>query len=223
MNPYHEQRLRRIISEYNSNVREHSVEFEVNDSFCDVDYRECIKRDLIRGKEAVGEKVIINMYRKYLHKAPVLIPYKVELPDCILVDVDWTLAIHEYRDPFDYYKCTEDKLNTPIASLINDIQNRHSLSYTMIVTGRENIKYESGVTVWDLTSEWLNKNHIRYDRIFIREEGDHRPDWIVKKEMFEKHIKDKYNVLYVIDDRRQTIDMWRKEGLTVLDVAGHDF
>lgn len=232
LHPKHEKALEDIVEDLNHNkkfLRKQGhkttplIEFEVNDSFCDVDYKECIKRDLARGDKAVGEKIIIDMYRRYLHKELEPIPYDENLPDCILVDVDGTLAIHEYRNPFAYDKCLEDSLNEPIDNLLTYLQVTNMKARTIIVTGRENIQFDDGNTVLNLTALWLNKNSIIYDDIYIREEKDHRPDYIVKKEMFEKYIKNKYNILYVLDDRKQVIDMWRKEGLTVLDVAGHDF
>lgn len=41
--------------------------------------------------------------------------------------------------------------------------------------------------------------------------------------MFDIWIKNQYNILYVLDDRKQVVDMWRELGLIVLDVAGHEF
>lgn len=58
----------------------------------------------------------------------------------------------------------------------------------------------------------------------MRKTGDHRKDAIVKEEMYNEHIKGKYNCLYWIDDRKQVIDYIREKiGLTVLDVAGNEF
>lgn len=47
---------------------------------------------------------------------------------------------------------------------------------------------------------------------------DTRCDTIVKREIYEEHIKDKYNVLFVIDDRVKVVDMWREQWLFVFDV-----
>ena len=56
-----------------------------------------------------------------------------------------------------------------------------------------------------------------YKKLVMRKTGDYRKDSIVKREMFEEHIEGKYNVLFVLDDRNQVVDMWRKElGLTCL-------
>ena len=50
-----------------------------------------------------------------------------------------------------------------------------------------------------------------------------RQDAVVKREMFDAHIRDRYRVPYVIDDRNQVVNMWLSPGLTVLQVADGDF
>ena len=57
----------------------------------------------------------------------------------------------------------------------------------------------------------------------MRTIGDHRSDFIIKQEIYEREFKGKYNVLYVLDDRNQTVNMWRALGLTCLQVAAGDF
>jgi len=186
-----------------------------------------LERDSKR-ENPVGRKVIMDMYNRYLKSTKQEeVQYDPNLPDCIICDIDGTLAIHENRrSPFEYWKAGSDRLNEPVERLLHHIQYSMGIEYniyTIIMTGRENLCDENGHTISDLTQVWLRKYGINFTDIFIRKEGDHRPDWVVKKEMYEEHIKGQYNVVYVIDDRRQVIDMWREQGLTVLDVAGNDF
>ena len=47
----------------------------------------------------------------------------------------------------------------------------------------------------------------------MREEKDHRPDDIVKEEIYHKYIEDKYNIVCVFDDRDKVVKMWREQGL----------
>ena len=56
--------------------------------------------------------------------------------------------------------------------------------------------------------------------LFMRNEGDHRPDTVVKLEMLqalESHFS-KDEVLCVLDDRQSVVDMWRENGLRVMQV-----
>lgn len=42
----------------------------------------------------------------------------------------------------------------------------------------------------------------------------------VKKELFDRYVRDKYNIRFVLDDRDRVVKMWRNEiGLKVLQVA----
>ncbi|MFN8577784.1 MAG: hypothetical protein U0354_13080 [Candidatus Sericytochromatia bacterium] len=56
-----------------------------------------------------------------------------------------------------------------------------------------------------------------------REIPDMRKDSIVKKKFLLTHIKDKYYIEFILDDRIQVVDMWRELGLTCLQVDYGDF
>ena len=75
------------------------------------------------------------------------------------------------------------------------------------------------------TELWLDANvDFTPVALLMRADDDYRPDSIVKRELYETHVKDKYDIIGVIDDRASVVRMWREElGLTVLDVAGNDF
>ena len=57
----------------------------------------------------------------------------------------------------------------------------------------------------------------------MRATGDQRRDSIVKLEIFDQEIRDRYHVIGVFDDRQQVVRMWRALGLTVFQVAEGDF
>ena len=57
----------------------------------------------------------------------------------------------------------------------------------------------------------------------MRSTEDNRKDAVVKREIYDNWIKDKYNVLAVFDDRNQCVDMWRGLGLTCLQVDYGNF
>ena len=137
------------------------------------------------------------------------------LLDAVIVDVDGTLALMEgKREPFEWDKVLLDAPNWPILDLVHTLQE--SGLYILVTTGRDGI-------CLDDTKTWLSDHGVVYDAIFIRDEGDCRKDSIIKKEIYDNHIKDKYDVKYVIDDRNQVVKMWRDLGLTVLQVADGDF
>ena len=53
--------------------------------------------------------------------------------------------------------------------------------------------------------------------------GDRRPDVVVKKELYRRHIEPRYRVLCVLENRSRVVEMWRGLGLTCLQVAPGDF
>lgn len=44
----------------------------------------------------------------------------------------------------------------------------------------------------------------------MRRTGDHRKDAQVKRELYKQHVAGKYAALFVLDDRDQVVDLWRK-------------
>jgi hypothetical protein len=58
----------------------------------------------------------------------------------------------------------------------------------------------------------------------MRRTGDRRKDSVVKRQMYERTVAGKYDVLFVLDDRNQVVDMWRKElNLACFQVDYGDF
>lgn len=69
----------------------------------------------------------------------------------------------------------------------------------------------------------LNRDGVPYDHLFMRADGDMRADNIVKAELFDTHVRDNYDVKFVLDDRQQVVDMWRAMGLKCVQVEPGDF
>ena len=138
--------------------------------------------------------------------------------DVILCDLDGTLAIFEYlnglkiRSPYDASKAADDIVCVPVAITLRGF---FELGYEIIfVSGREDKFREP-------TMEFLKNASEQYkfffNKLLMRKTGDSRSDVIVKKEIYEAELKDKYNILAVFDDRRQIIAGWRALGLYVFD------
>lgn len=213
-NPDHEQKLREF-AEFNK------AEFVIKD-FTNVPLDVCIARDAQRSNP-VGKKVIVGMYRKYINandKKPLNpIVYADNLPYCVIFDLDGTLAHITDRSPYDGKSCASDVPNKSIIALF-DLCFSEWADYShlsrIILSGRNEESRSE-------TEKWLSDHGVDYDGLFMRAEGDTRKDAIVKKELFEKHIKDKYNVLFIVDDRDQVVALWRSMGITCLQCNYGDF
>ena len=124
------------------------------------------------------------------------------LPHAILCDLDGTLALIGARDPYDASLCEKDALNEPVAEVLKLFAAKSRRIF--LVSGRED-KYR------EPTERFLKKFNIFYDRLFMRKSNDFRKDSIVKREIFDAEIAGKYFVDFVLDDRDQVVEMWRKE------------
>jgi predicted kinase len=194
-----------------------STEFEVyfEEKYFDVSPEECIKRDLKR-PNSVGAEVIWGMYEKYINP-PQTYKEDKSLPHAIIVDIDGTLASNESgRSPFDWNRVGEDNLNDWVCSIVIDYV-MGSKGTVIVFSGRDSICAE-------VTAEWLKSYGVPFDYLYMRPEGNVEKDSIIKKRLFENHVRGKYYVDYVIDDRDQVVRMWRKElGLNCLQVNFGNF
>lgn len=212
LSPGHEPHLQAIAEKYDA-------EFKVQ-SFLDVSVATCILRNAKR-ENPVPENAIKSMYNSFIRKKGhvaqyVAPPYNPDLPDCIIVDIDGTLAHMNGRSPYDYSQVHTDIIDETVREVVSLVSDDYQGKEVIIVSGREDDCLE-------VTKKWLSDNSVNYNAIYMRKAGDHRDDRIVKKEIYEEHIKPNYNVRFVLDDRDRVVKMWREEGLKVLQVAEGDF
>lgn len=154
-------------------------------------------------------------------------------PLAILSDLDGTLALRTDARPDPYHMETVglDVPNTPVVNLLRILQDAHPGAATFIMTAREQKWFDllegtewRSTSTWHESAKWLNKHDIHWLDMFMRENKDNRPDAIIKEELYRKHIEPYYDVLYVLDDRRTVVSMWRQKlGLTCLAVDEGDF
>ena len=180
-------------------------------SFTDVPLSVCIERDKKRANP-VGESVIRRFYNDFLRKDIEPMKQDTNLPKAIICDIDGTLA-HMDRGPFEWHRVGEDRVDENVKDLISRYNTTHKI---LIVSGRDSV-------CRDLTAEWLDKHQIVYNGLYMRPEGDNRKDSIIKEEIFNNFIKDKFYVDFVLDDRNSVVDFWRSIGLKCFQVAEGDF
>lgn len=205
-----ENRMKKFLDWHNDGT--HPEKLKVEYKFFDTSLEQCIANDLKR-ENSVGEKVIRGMYEKYLKPKPAVYNEDKTLPNCIICDIDGTLARNTGRSPFDWHKVDEDEVIEPVAATINKLSIH---SHIIIFTGRDG-------GCLDITKDWLRNNNITYNEIYSRPEGDNRKDWVIKQELFENHVRGRYYCDFVIDDRKQVKRMWVENlGIFVFDVNQTD-
>ena len=193
------------------------ISFKVFDLPVDELVKRCDKRYEETGKfisKSVVERNVANL-KHTLEKfdfAP--IPRKVQvattsyatqdknLPKAVICDLDGTLSLLNGRDPYNAATCDNDLLNAPVAAALKMAKQQ---GYQVILlSGREDKFREP-------TVRFLDKHQIGYDLLLMRTSNDFRKDNIIKRELFEGEIQGKYFVEFLLDDRNQVVDMWRKD------------
>ena len=147
--------------------------------------------------------------------------------DAIIFDIDGTLADVEHRRHHvsngkkDWDKFFDEMVNDPpikdvcwLAELVaTHLTVRKENVHLFVFSGRPESHREE-------TRSWMTDNVPNLlcaaEDLLMRKKGDYRPDTVVKKEMLE-HIQGKgFNVRLVIDDRPSVVQMWKDNGITVL-------
>lgn len=187
--------------------------YEVTIQEFPITFEEAVRRDLYR-LNSVGKDVIYKQWlqwQEYIGNEP----YKPNesLPAAIICDIDGTIAhMNGKRGPFEWHKVGVDDVDRDVRFIVE--QYRSALDAQLIfLSGRDGICQPE-------TEQWLFDHHIKYDHLFMRSEGDQRKDYIVKRELFDNHIRDKYDVLCVFDDRPQVVrNVWIPLGLKTITLG----
>ena len=139
----------------------------------------------------------------------------------IIVDIDGTIAdvrhrLHHIKGPGkkDWKAFFEGMdRDTPIKEMIRRVQGFGKSNDLIVVTGRPE-HYRKR------TEKWLAKHGIRYRRLFMRPDGDHRPDYTVKEEVLREFPQGQ--IVLAIDDRGPVCDMWEKHGIRCIRVESDE-
>jgi predicted kinase len=198
-----------------------------------IELDEALERNSKReGTARIPDEAIERMWRKsggkghkhYKARVEVVSPQTVQysaleqdetLQRAVICDLDGTLALVGKRSPYDASNC--DIIDSPNKPVIETVKLFYDNNDEIIFcSGRED-KYEPE------TRRFIEKHAIKNYKLFMRKTGDMRKDSIVKQEIYENNIQNKYYVLFVLDDRNQVVEFWRSLGLTCFQVAEGNF
>lgn len=139
----------------------------------------------------------------------------------VVFDLDGTLALTSHRNHFlerdkkdwrgFYAACDKDDPCHPIIRTL----------MALWITGAD-VEIWSGRSkeVLDKTLAWLEANGVGAIPVKMREEGDHRPDTVLKEEwLLECDVRPQL----IFEDRASVVAMWRSHGIVCAQVAPGDF
>lgn len=135
--------------------------------------------------------------------------------DGTLANIDHRLHYLEKKDWAGFFAAVKD--DTPNQWCVDLLLALRKAGYEIIyVSGRN-------ATARSATAQWLHNISLDLvSTVYMRDEKDRRPDFELKEEIYEKHLKEK-DILFVIEDRSQVVKMWRSKGLTVLQCDEGEF
>lgn len=204
LNPKHLRQLQNM-------ARQFGAEFQVNDSFLAVPLDELIERDKHR-EYPVGETVIRKQFHEWVKTLPTFLEYDPNLPWCVVSDVDGTLTNGpKNRSPYDWSKVGQDEINLGVAKILDGVRVIDDTKI-FLFSGRSDVCRPE-------TEEWLERNDIEYDALYMRpHERESEKDYVIKEDLLKEHIIGKYNILMWLDDRPQVCKMLRdRYGINVLE------
>ena len=192
---------------------------------------DAVERDIrrgIAGGRSVGADVVRSFVKRYtkgdgliLPPVPVneskLVDPKPYVPGPTLAvsfDLDGTLAHMNGRSPFDptlYHTDTVDE------HVRDALWLYYEAGYTIIILTARDGAYRAEVTAW------LLANNIPHDLLLMRAAGDTRNDAIVKSEIVDTYISERYDIRMHYDDRDRVVNALRDKGVKVAQVNPGNF
>lgn len=180
--------------------------YDMSESFDSIAtyYSECTYRNYIREKR-VPQSVIDRMY---------LSEYGC-CPDSIIVDLDGTLCNinhrlhHVEKEPKDwesfFKEIPNDTVNQWVKELIDMLWDRDII----LLSWRPDSYY-------DTTAKWLADNSINYNFILMRSHWDRRPDYQVKRDLYNQCLD--WNIALAIDDRDEVCQLRKEKNIPYLQL-----
>ena len=159
----------------------------------------------------------------------------------IICDLDGTIANLQHRLHFiknpdgskksykdsdwdSFHKaCVDDEPYEDVIEILHSLVRGHGNGCNVCGAVEREVYFFSGrnESVRKETIEWLEKNvsiPVEDGSLYMRSEGDRRPDTTVKYEMmYELKIMPE-DVLCILDDRQSVVDMWRENGFRVMQI-----
>lgn len=180
-----------------------SYEFEIKD-FTDVPIATLLERaertDRPEGKE-FWKAVIMKQKDQYI--TPPIVEQDSTLPKVIISDFDGTIAHMCDRSPYSGVGSENDIQNEIVCEYLKMMHEKGYLIF--ILSGLEDNYFSH-------RENWLKANGIPYDFLFMRKQGDHRKDWVIKEELFAEYIEGRYYIHAILDDRPQMVRFWIDKG-----------
>lgn len=142
---------------------------------------------------------------------------------CYIFDIDGTLADCSHR--IHHIQKSPKDWDTFFAGCDDDTPIEHICDLARLLVCETAVVYVSGRSdqCREQTERWLVTNELWFGSLYMRKEGDHRDDDIIKIELLEQLRADGFDPIMAFDDRNRVVAAWRSAGIPCAQVAPGDF
>lgn len=115
-----------------------------------------------------------------------------------------------------FYKFHAESINVPPhAEVVDMVWEALEKNYVIIVVTARNEEWRAH------TSYWLDKANVPHTALFMRPQGDYRPDYDVKKDILEQ-INLFWEPIHAVDDNPNIIKLWEENGIETTKIGDWD-
>lgn len=142
----------------------------------------------------------------------------------VIVDVDGTLidnsGIIDYLEPpgVEFHRYHVESVHAPAHGwVVDEVVDAYNQGHALLIVTARPSRY------FHETRTWLSLNlPVPYAQIYMRDDGDNRPDGVVKLEILDMIDEDGFDPLHAWDDNPHVIAVWESQGITVTRVGNWD-
>ena len=145
----------------------------------------------------------------------------------VVFDIDGVLADPTHRLP--YIMRPEPDWDTFFSLVAQDTPRMREIEILRVLSNHVGIALLTGRSdqCMQPTVDWLRAHKVPWASIWMREKGDHRPDYIIKPELLRKfqasqEIGDD-DILAIFEDRSGVVQSWRNMGFLAFQNAEGNF
>lgn len=142
---------------------------------------------------------------------------------CYIFDIDGTIADLSHR--LHHIQKMPKDWRAFFASCEDDEPIHHMCDLARLLALEVPVVFVSGRSdeIRDQTVDWLKEQRLWGGYLYMRKEGDHRPDNLVTAELLAELRADGWEPVMAFDDRDQVVNMWRENGIPCAQVAEGNF
>jgi hypothetical protein len=160
----------------------------------------------------IAADMVVDEYRREEH-----------METALIVDMDNTISLNVTKRP--WYgpgfekRVFEDSVNEMVNHVASTLWSEGVVDHVLFTSGRMEVGRKE-TTRWLLEKAGWGMGPSVH--LLMRKDKDTRPDHVVKREIYDEHIKPYYNVLLAMDDKPSILELWRSLDIPAWQVREYE-